>query len=51
MLELAMSWLASRPAVVSVIAGAKTAEQAKTNAAAANWRLSEAELAEIARLL
>jgi aryl-alcohol dehydrogenase-like predicted oxidoreductase len=39
LLELAMSWLASRPAVVSVIAGAKTAAQVKTNATAADWHL------------
>jgi len=45
LLELAMSWLASRPAVASVIAGAKTAAQAKTNATAAGWQLSEADLA------
>ena len=51
LLELAMSWLASRPAVASIIAGAKTAAQAKANGAAAGWRLSEAELAEVARLL
>jgi aryl-alcohol dehydrogenase-like predicted oxidoreductase len=51
LLELALSWLASRPAVVSSIAGAKTGAQAKANAAAAGWRLSEAELTEIARLL
>jgi len=51
LLELAMSWLASRPAVASVIAGAKTAEQAKTNATTAGWKLSETELAELDRLL
>jgi aryl-alcohol dehydrogenase-like predicted oxidoreductase len=51
LLELAMSWLASRPAVASIIAGAKTAAQVKANAAAADWRLSEADLAEITRLL
>ncbi len=51
LLELAMSWLASRSAVASIIAGAKTAPQVKANAAAAGWRLSEAELGEIARLL
>src|SRR5580658_2508930 len=50
LLELAMSWLASRPAVASVIAGAKTAAQAKGNAAAADWRLSDAELAELSAL-
>ncbi len=51
LLELAMSWLASHAAVASIIAGAKTAAQAKANAAAAGWRFSETELAEVARLL
>jgi aryl-alcohol dehydrogenase-like predicted oxidoreductase len=51
LLELAISWLASRPAVASIIAGAKTAAQATANAAASGWELSEAELVEIARLL
>jgi aryl-alcohol dehydrogenase-like predicted oxidoreductase len=44
MLELAMSWLAAQPAVASVIAGAKTAEQARTNAAAGDWKLSAEDL-------
>jgi aryl-alcohol dehydrogenase-like predicted oxidoreductase len=47
LLELAVSWLAAQPAVASVIAGSKTPEQAKVNAAAAEWRLTQAELAEI----
>ena len=47
LLELAISWLASRPAVASVIAGAKTAEQIRANAASAGWQLSGAELAAI----
>jgi aryl-alcohol dehydrogenase-like predicted oxidoreductase len=51
LLELAMSWLASRPAVASIIAGAKTTAQVKANATAADWRLSEADLTEITRLL
>jgi aryl-alcohol dehydrogenase-like predicted oxidoreductase len=51
LLELAISWLASRPAVASIIAGAKTAAQAKVNALALDWQLSETELAEVARLL
>ncbi len=46
-LELAMSWLASRPAVASVIAGATRAEQVRANAAAVGWRLKPAELAQI----
>jgi aryl-alcohol dehydrogenase-like predicted oxidoreductase len=51
LLELAFSWLASRPAVASVIAGAKTAEQARMNAKAADWKLTEAELVEVDRIL
>jgi aryl-alcohol dehydrogenase-like predicted oxidoreductase len=47
LLELAVSWLATQAAVVSVIAGATTPEQAKTNAGAAGWRLTKADLAEI----
>ena len=51
LLELAFSWLASRPAVASVIAGAKTPEQVRANAAAANWSLSEADLVAVDRIL
>jgi aryl-alcohol dehydrogenase-like predicted oxidoreductase len=47
LLELAVSWLAAQDTVPSVIAGARTPEQAKTNAAAANWKLTKAELAEV----
>jgi aryl-alcohol dehydrogenase-like predicted oxidoreductase len=47
LLELAISWLLSRPAVASVIAGATSPEQVATNAKAADWRLTPAELAEI----
>lgn len=50
-LELAISWLAAQPAVVSVIAGAKTADQTRTNAAAATWKLTPDELHEIDKLL
>jgi aryl-alcohol dehydrogenase-like predicted oxidoreductase len=50
-LELAMSWLAVQPCVVSVIAGATTPEQVRANAAAANWKLSAAELAEVGALV
>jgi aryl-alcohol dehydrogenase-like predicted oxidoreductase len=46
-LELAFSWLLEWPAVASVIAGATSSEQARSNAAAAGWRLSDEELAEI----
>ncbi len=51
LLELAMSWLACQPAVASVIAGAKTVAQVTANAAAAGWRLSSEDLAEVRRLL
>ena len=40
LLELAVSWLAAKPEVVSVIAGATTPEQVAQNAAAAGWRLT-----------
>jgi len=50
LLELAMSWLASRPQVASVIAGATSPEQVRANAVAANWSLTRDELAEIDRL-
>jgi len=51
LLKLAFAWLASRPAVASVIAGASSPEQAQANAHAADWKLSEADLAEIDRIL
>jgi len=50
LLELAMSWLASRPQVASVIAGATSPEQVRANAAALNWSLTQEDLAEIDRL-
>jgi aryl-alcohol dehydrogenase-like predicted oxidoreductase len=50
-LELAFSWLAARPQVCSVIAGAKTAEQVRTNSAAASWKLTAADLAELEKVL
>jgi aryl-alcohol dehydrogenase-like predicted oxidoreductase len=51
LLELAFSWLAARPGVASVIAGAKTADQVRANSAAPAWKLTPADLAEIDRLL
>ena len=47
LLELAMSWLAAKPEVISVIAGAITPEQVEQNAAAADWKLSAGEVVEI----
>jgi aryl-alcohol dehydrogenase-like predicted oxidoreductase len=50
-LELAFSWLLVRPIVASVIAGAMSPEQIQSNVAAANWKLSPAELAEVDSIL
>jgi aryl-alcohol dehydrogenase-like predicted oxidoreductase len=47
LLELAFSWLASRPQVSSVIAGATRVEQIEQNVKAINWALSADEIAEI----
>jgi aryl-alcohol dehydrogenase-like predicted oxidoreductase len=47
LLELAFSWLASLPYVASVIAGATRPEQVAENAAAATWRLTPEEMAEV----
>jgi aryl-alcohol dehydrogenase-like predicted oxidoreductase len=46
-LELAIAWLLAHEGVASVIAGATTPEQVKTNAAAGSWRLSPEELAAV----
>jgi aryl-alcohol dehydrogenase-like predicted oxidoreductase len=51
LLELAFSWLAAQPTVASVIAGATTPDQVKSNAAAVNWNLTEKDLREIDRIL
>jgi aryl-alcohol dehydrogenase-like predicted oxidoreductase len=51
LLELAMSWLLCRPRVTTVIAGATRPEQVAANAAAANWKLTPAELDEIDQVL
>jgi aryl-alcohol dehydrogenase-like predicted oxidoreductase len=51
LLELAISWLGQRPAVASVIAGAKSPEQVRANAAAAGWKMSGAEFEEIDRIV
>src|SRR5258708_4437847 len=50
MLELAFSWLASRPQVSSVIAGATRVEQVEQNVKAIDWTLSAEELAEIDKI-
>jgi aryl-alcohol dehydrogenase-like predicted oxidoreductase len=50
LLELAMSWLATRPYIPSIIAGATRPEQVEQNVAAVSWSLSAADLAEIDRI-
>jgi aryl-alcohol dehydrogenase-like predicted oxidoreductase len=50
MLELAFSWLAARPQVSSVIAGATRVEQVEQNVAAIGWTLSAEDVAEIDRI-
>jgi aryl-alcohol dehydrogenase-like predicted oxidoreductase len=47
LLELAFSWLLSRKAVASVIAGATKPEQVEANAKAGGWTLNADELAQI----
>jgi aryl-alcohol dehydrogenase-like predicted oxidoreductase len=50
LLELAMSYLAARPEVSSVIAGAKTPDQVRANAAAVSWKLTAAEVEAASKL-
>ncbi|RIK97259.1 MAG: aldo/keto reductase [Proteobacteria bacterium] len=45
--ELAFSWLAGRPQVASIIAGASSPEQVAQNVKAAEWQLSAEDYAEI----
>ncbi len=49
-LELAISWLVSNPAVASVICGATKPAQIDANVAAAGWAMTPAQRAEIAAL-
>jgi aryl-alcohol dehydrogenase-like predicted oxidoreductase len=49
-LELAMSWLAARPGVASIIAGATRPEQVEANAKSVGWKLSAEEMAEVDRI-
>ncbi len=50
LVELAFSWLLSRPTVCSVIAGASRPSQIDANVAATGWTLSTEDLVEIDRL-
>lgn len=51
LLELAFSWLAAKPVVSSVIAGATKSEQLEQNVKAVNWKLTPEELAEVGQIL
>lgn len=50
-LELAFAWLLGHEVVSSVIAGATTVEQVKTNAGTAEWRLTPEEVEEVGKLI
>jgi aryl-alcohol dehydrogenase-like predicted oxidoreductase len=49
-LDLAFAWLLAHPWLPSVIAGATRPEQIAQNAAAASWKLTQAEAEEVRRL-
>jgi aryl-alcohol dehydrogenase-like predicted oxidoreductase len=50
MIELAFSWLAARPTIASVIAGATKPEQIEANVKAAEWKLTAEEMTEIDKI-
>ena len=50
LLELAMSWLTSKPYISSVIAGATSPGQVSQNAQAAEWQLTEDEMSQVAEI-
>ena len=47
MLDVAIAGLAAQPAVASVIAGATSGDQVRTNAAALRWEPTEVDLVEL----
>jgi aryl-alcohol dehydrogenase-like predicted oxidoreductase len=50
LLELAIGWLLSLPPVATAITGATKPEQIMANVAAAEWRLTEDELQQLAAI-
>ena len=50
MLDVAVGTLLAHPTVSSVIAGATSPEQVRTNVAAGRWRPTSDDLAEIDRI-
>ncbi len=51
LLTLAISWLAAQPTTASVISGASRPEQLARNVAAAGWKMTPGDLAEIDRIV
>jgi aryl-alcohol dehydrogenase-like predicted oxidoreductase len=51
MIELAFSWLASKPYVGSVIAGATRPEQVEQNAKSADWKLTPEEMSLVDEIM
>ncbi len=51
LVQLAIAWTLAHPSVTSSIVGAKSPEQVRHNALAADWRLSEDDMAELAGIL
>lgn len=49
-LELAFGWLVTKPYISSVIAGATSAAQVQSNVAAANWQLTEEQMATVNKI-
>ena len=51
LLDLAISWHTSHPLVASVISGATRPDQVRANVAASTWSLTEADRAEVDRVI
>lgn len=49
--HLALAWVLRRPEVLSILVGARNVAQLKSNVDAVGWPLTEAELAEVDRLI
>ncbi|HXF53605.1 MAG TPA: aldo/keto reductase [Hyphomicrobiaceae bacterium] len=50
LLDVAIAWLAAKPPVASVIAGATKPEQVEANVKAGSWEMAAEEVAEVDRL-
>ena len=49
--QLAIAWVLANPAVSSALVGAKSPEQVRHNASAADWRLTQSDLDEIETIM